>query len=341
MDKRRDRDSATQRGHRIVVIAPRVAATFIRQDAMLLGSVFETELFLYQGPELLRRLSKSIAHADAVVIWFAGRHAGPAVFLARRYRKPVIQIVGGYEAAWIPEIGYGINPRSLRASLLRWVLRRSHRILAVSRVTEAGIRRVAPEVAGKIRLVYNGVDTSRFSFNENAPRAGVLSVGIIAASTLDIKGWRLFRDTAANMPGIPFTAVGPAVDRTGQEFVAHCPPNLHWLGELTGADLLRQFQSASVYFQGSRHESFSMALAESMACGCVPVASRYGALPEVAGELGFYLDELTPASATRAIGAALQAPASHRIHSRQRMIENFDAEIRRQSLCAQVEEVLS
>lgn len=286
-------------------------------------------------------MSRRIAAADAVVIWFAGHHGVPAVWLARRHKKPVIQIVGGYEAAWVPEIGYGINPRSLRARVLRWVLRRCAVIVAVSKETETGVRCVAPDVAGKLCLVYNGVDTDRFSIDAAIPRGGVLSVGMIAATTIVKKGWKLFWETAAAMPDTPFTAVGPALDQTARDFVAQCPPNLKWLGELHGATLLRQFQAASVYFQGSRHESFSLSLAEGMACGCVPVVTRYGALPEVAGDLGFYCEALTSESAARAVNAALSAPPEHRVAARQRIIDNFDVEIRRQKLVTIIEETLS
>ncbi len=339
--ERNDRDSTTPRRKRVLVVAPRMVATFTRQDVEILRSSFETELFSHKVSGSLRVLSRRIAWADAVLVWFAGRHAGPAVWLARRHRKPVIQIIGGYEAAWIPELSYGINPKSLRARLLRWVLRRSDRILAVSKTTEAGILRVAPDVDEAVRLIYNAVNTSRFTFEEDSSRAGVLCVGIISASTIHLKGWKLFWETAAAMPNVPFIAVGPAADQAARDLVARRPPNLEWLGERRGPDLLKQFQTASVYFQGSRHESFSLSLAEGMACGCIPVVSRYGALPEVAGDVGFYLDDLTPAAASRAVEAALNAAPSHRIAARQRIVGNFDVEMRRRALLAVVEEALS
>ncbi len=329
------------RRKRVLVVAPRIVATFTHQDVELLSASYDTELFSHKVSGSLAALSRRIDWADAVLIWFAGRHAAPAVWLARRHRKPVIQVVGGYEAAWIPEINYGINPRSLRACLLRWMLRRATRILAVSEETKAGILRVASDVAEKTNLVYNGVETSRFTSDSSALRNGVLSVGAIARSTLHKKGWDLFWQTAAAMPEVPFIAVGSATDQTARDFIAQRPPNLRWLGELHGPDLLKQFQAASVYFQGSRHESFSLALAEGMASGCVPVVSRKGALPEVAGDVGFYLDDLTPEAAVRAVTAALNAPPSHRIAARKRIIDNFDTEIRRRALTAIVEETLS
>lgn len=329
------------RRKRILIVAPQIVATFTHQDVALLSATFDTELFSHKKSGSLAELSKRIAWADAVLIWFAGRHAPAAVWLARHHRKAVIQIIGGYEAAWIPEIGYGINPRSWHGMVLRWMMRRSDRIIAVSKATQAGILGKVPGIADRVHCVYNAVDTRHFTFDHNAAREGVLCVGSISRMTIVLKGWKVFWETAAALPEIPFTAVGSATDQPARDFIARRPPNLQWLGELHGPDLLQQFQAASVYFQGSRHESFSLALAEGMACGCVPVVSRQGALPEVAGDIGFYLDDLTPEAAVRAVNAALNAPPSHRIAARKRIIDNFDAEIRRRALIAIVEETHS
>lgn len=334
-------DAGAASRRRVIVVAPSVLATFIRQDVELLRSVFDVDAFSYRISGSLVDMSQRIDRADVVVVWFAGRHSIPAAWLARRHKKPMIQIVGGYEATWVPEIGYGIDPASMRARVLRWVLHHATVLLAVSRDTESGILRIAPDVGKKVRLIYNGVDTAQFSIDETVPRRGVLSVGMMNESTLVKKGWKLFWKTAEAMPDVPFTAVGPALDQAARDLVAHCPPNLIWLGELQGQELLAQFRTASVYFQGSRHESFSLSLAEGMACGCMPVVTRYGALPEVAGELGFYCDDLTPESAERAVRAALAAPPNRRVAVRQRIIDNFDVGIRRQKLLAIVEETLS
>jgi glycosyltransferase involved in cell wall biosynthesis len=252
----------------------------------------------------------------------------------------VITIVGGYEAFWIPEIQYGIAPGSFRARVVQWVLAHSDSVVAVSEASERGLFAHYPEISSKTKRIVNAVDTSRFHILAEGDRRGVLCVGIINHTTLDVKGWRLFWETAARLPGVPFVAVGSATDRQGADFVSKRPPNLLWLGALYGTDLVHAYQSASVYFQGSRHESFSLALAESMACGCIPVVSRNGALPEVAGEVGYYLDDLSVESAVRAINEALSAPEEKRAAARQRIVDCFDLERRREALCHLVRETI-
>lgn len=324
----------------VLVVCPRVVATFTRQDVEILKAEFSASLFPFGGLSDLYRLRQALDRASAVVIWFAGRHAAPTVWLARRRGIPVLTIVGGYEVFWYPEIKYGVPPRSLRARYVGWVLRHSDRIAVVSKFMENRLSVLHPDAIRKTVLIPNAVATERFQPGTEQIRQEVLSVGHLNANTLAVKGWTLFRDVARTMPKIRFAAVGPVDDRVGREFVAGFPPNVKWLGALYGPELVRQYQNASVYFQGSVHESFSLALAESMACGCIPVVSRNGALPEVAGDTGFYLDDLTPESAIMAITAALNAPEQRRLDARDRIVQNFSLKRRRQALCDLVHQMI-
>lgn len=297
-------------------------------------------MLAYQGLSSLWNLQRACRGADGLLVWFAGRHAPAAMALGRWVRIPIALIVGGYEAAWIPEISYGVPPRSMRAHVLRRLLRMADLVLPVSDVTERGLEALGAGVERSTRRVYNAIDTGVFKFDAGSPRRGVLCVGSFNRETLAVKGWRLFWKVAAHFPDVPFVAVGPATDRAGREFVSDRPPNLTWLGESTGEPLLRQFQMARVYFQGSVHESFGVAVAEAMACGCIPVLSRRGALPEVAGDAAIYMDDLTAESAQAAVREALQSPESRRLAARQRIVEHFDIGRRRNELTAALREMI-
>jgi glycosyltransferase involved in cell wall biosynthesis len=325
----------------VAIVCPRVVATFTRQDLAILQSEFDASLFPFEGITSLRRLRQEIHSSDAVIIWFAGRHAGPAIWFARQREIPVITIVGGYEAVWIPEIHYGIPVRSIRGRILRWVLKYSNAVVAVSEATKRGLSARHPEVMPKTTRISNAVDTRSFRPGAEGNRQGVLSVGIINHTTVKVKGWRLFWETAARLPDVPFIAVGPAVDREGRDLVSRHPPNLLWLGGRYGENLVQQYQAAAVYFQGSVHESFSLALAESMSCGCIPVVSRNGALPEVAGDIGYYLEELSVEAAVTAIIEALKASPEKRVAARQRIVAHFDYQRRCEALCRLVRETIA
>ncbi len=333
-------NDAHRNGNRVLLVSPSRVATFIYQDFGFLQSCFDAELFRYEGVQSLAALREKIAAADAVVIWFAGEHAAPAVWFARESKTPVLTVIGGYEAAWVPEISYGVDPNSYSACLVRWVLRHSDVILAGSQENVAGISRLAVDVIAKTRTIFHAVDTSRFKLGEQTQRDGVLSVGIINSATIERKGWSLFWEVASRMPDVSFIAVGASTDETARQLIARAPSNLTWCGELSNEELVSQYQAASVYFQGSRHEGFGVAVAEAMACGCIPVVTRAGALPEVVGDSGFYLADFQADSAVTAIRAALEASDERRHSIRRRVVDLFGIEQRRHNLCTEIQSMI-
>jgi glycosyltransferase involved in cell wall biosynthesis len=321
---------------RLLLVSPSIPGSFVHQDAFFLGDRFDVAFQIWRNWGSLLSLRREIRRADGVVVWFAGRHALPAVWLARRYQRPVAIIVGGWEAAWVPEIRYGIPPRSVRRYVLQRVLRAADILLPVSDATKEGTLNLVPGMGDRIKRIYNAVDTARFHFDPATPRRTVLTVGNFSRRTIIRKGLQLFWQAAALLPDLPFVAVGPTRDRMGEEFVARRPGNLTWTGPLEGQELLAHYQQAKVYFQGSLHESFSVSTAEAMACGCIPVVSRRGALPEVVGDTGEYLEALTGDAAAAAIRDAWEYAEPRRADARQRVVDLFSPQRRRQELCESV-----
>jgi glycosyltransferase involved in cell wall biosynthesis len=326
----------------VVVVSPSPVPSFVRQDAEILSSSFDVETLAVAGLGLgsVGRVQAAIRRADAVLIWFLGRNALLSIILARSRNIPVVAVIGGFEVAWVKAFKHGVRPGSLKEGILRRMLAASDVIISVSHFSREEARKRFPKFGSKLMLIPNAVDTTHFHLGSRAHRTGVVSVGAINRGTIDYKSIRLYVETARRMPDISFTLIGSAVDLAAQEFVRSVPSNMQWLGEIRHDAISERLQAASVYFQASVYESFCVALAEAMSCGCFPVISNCTALPEVAGTAATVLRDLTPESAEIAIRTALGKPDSEREVARRRIVEHYGIGMRRELLCSTIQKVI-
>jgi glycosyltransferase involved in cell wall biosynthesis len=75
-----------------------------------------------------------------------------------------------------------------------------------------------------------------------------------------------------------------------------------------------------------------MSVAEAMLAGCIPVVANSGALPEVVGSAGIYVDPQDQAAVCDGIRRALVATDEARQIARSRILQNFPIERRAQAL---------
>ena len=86
------------------------------------------------------------------------------------------------------------------------------------------------------------------------------------------------------LPDFKFSLVGDA-NYTSPNY------NVKVLGKLTPKDLLKLYNSHQFYLQLSTSEGFPNSLGEAMACGCIPIGSAVGAIPEIIKDDRFLLKE--------------------------------------------------
>ncbi|OLB96549.1 MAG: hypothetical protein AUI02_02210 [Acidobacteria bacterium 13_2_20CM_2_57_12] len=189
-----------------------------------------------------------------------------------------------------------------------------------------------------IRLVYLGFDSNYFPFGTE-DRRGVLTVGDVTISNLDRKGMRTFVRAAAHAKDEPFWVAG-RVYPEALEAVGYIPDNVKFLGWLPQSELLSLMQRASVYVQVSAHEGFGCSLAEAMLCGCIPVVTNRGAIPEVVGDEGVYVEYGQPVETAEGIKRGLQSPVSLRARVRERIVSRFPIRRRKEALAGAVRELI-
>jgi len=320
----------------LVHISPRELPSFVRQDLELLRENFAVTPFFFRGRADIPRLFKEVARHDLAICWFTWDNAYYASWAAALFRRPMITIPAGFDVVALPEINYGnlLRKNSLRRT--RSALDRADLVLAAS----DSLRRDASRLTGRedIRLVYLGFDSNYFPFGTE-DRRGVLTVGDVTISNLDRKGMRTFVRAAAHAKDEPFWVAG-RVYPEALEAVGYIPDNVKFLGWLPQSELLSLMQRASVYVQVSAHEGFGCSLAEAMLCGCIPVVTNRGAIPEVVGDEGVYVEYGQPVETAEGIKRGLQSPVSLRARVRERIVSRFPIRRRKEALAGAVRELI-
>ena len=322
---------------RRILLVSNLDATFVRNDFQALAELGDFQFLLYHGRISFAQLILSVFRASAIVCWFVLGYATTAVFLGQLLRKPVILVVGGWDVASDPEIGYGALLRSGRVWKTRFALRHASAVLAVSEAIGQEVLKCSGRAA---TIVHNGIDHLRFRPGSGPRVAQVLTVaGVDSEVRFVTKGVDVLLEIAALTPNVEFHLVGQNSREWGRQLTQLAPKNLHVHGFQDREELLQFFQQSAVYLQSSKYESFGVSLAEAMACGCVPVASNRGALPEIVGDAGFLVEYGDARAFARAIQEALHRPDLGE-RSRERIVSRFTLDARHRALQSEVKRVL-
>jgi glycosyltransferase involved in cell wall biosynthesis len=305
-------------------------ASFIRNDLKILKEHFVVYpvCISFNVLKALLSLIFSISKADVIFVWFAGFQAFISVFIAKFFCKKLVIVAGGYDAAYVPEINYGVFTCWWRAIMAIFAYRNADLVLAVSKYTKKELLRyVAPK---KLLVIYNGVDTETFVLSVKKQKY-VLTVGAVNKSNLKKKGLKTFVEAAKFLPDISFTLVGSYADNSIDYLKRIASKNVTFTGYVSFKELLELYKGAMVYAQLSYHESFGVALAEAMACGCIPLITRRGALPEVAGECGIYVPYGDSKATAKAVLKAFKRKELVKC-ARDRIVRIFSLEKRKKKL---------
>jgi len=322
---------------------------FVRIDRDLLRHRYDVEELAIAGrTATLWAVWQAVRRNDVVLCWFASAHGLLPALVARALRRPVVVVVGGYDTANMPAIGYGHQRGGLKRYVARAVMALATLLIANSGYTRDEAVREAGADEDRIRTVYHGISPGQPSPSTPLPRAGegssrslVLTVGNVDRPNLRRKGLEPFVRAASLLPGRRFVVVGAWVDDAIDRLRAIAPPNVTFTGQLSDAQLQDHLRRAAVYVQASLHEGFGMSLAEAMASGCAPVVTRAGALPEVVADTGIYAASTEPADLAAAIERAFAVRDTLGAAARARITTEFTLERRADGLAAAIDEALA
>jgi glycosyltransferase involved in cell wall biosynthesis len=317
-------------------------ASFVEIDRGFLAERFEIE-DLYQ-PGRVPNPAKVIAgviRADLVFGWFASWHTFLPIALAWLLRKPSVLIIGGFDTANMPDIGYGHQRGGFRMHASRWLMRRATRLITNSNYSLSEIERNTPIPPDRVTVVHHGVPDPFGELPDGEREQTALTVGAIDHTTLDQKGQRPFVEAARRLPQVKFVFVGKWLDEAADELRAGAPENVEFTGFLPEEGLLDWYRRAAAYVQVSRHEGFGMAVAEAMLAGCIPVAMNVTAMPEVVGDAGVLVESQDPDQVADGVRKALEADGAARARARARILTQFPLENRREGILRVVDDALA
>jgi glycosyltransferase involved in cell wall biosynthesis len=284
-------------------------------------------------------LQRAVAECDMVFGWFASWHTFFPVQLARVLRKPSLLVVGGYDSANMPEIGYGNLRGGFKAWLTRATMQHATALVTNSNFTRNEViqnARVNPE---RVTAIYHGLDATPAP---NLPKEDlVITVGNVERDNLERKGLEAFVRAAADLPNVPFVVVGAWRDDAIEMLKQIASSNVEFTGWVETERLENYLARAQVYAQPSRHEGFGMAVAEAMLHQCIPVVTRAGALPEVVGDAGIYAESHAPRAIADAIQHALTLDVHWGERARERILRKFPMHARREKMFALIDKLLS
>ena len=326
------RDAVTEPTRNILLVH-NGAAQFVRQDLDTLRRSYSvTEYFLGSRRMNPFRIWRQVRTHDLVFGWFASWHTFLPLLLARILNKPSVLIVGGYDVANMPQIGYGHQRGGIKKWVSRWTMRCATQVVSTSDYSNRETTGNASFPQARVRTVYVGVPDPFGSLPPGPRDRMVLTVGNVDQSNLQRKGHEPFVRAAALMPDVNFVLVGNWKDSAIDYLRSIATANVTFTGRVSDDALLDYYRKASVYVQASLHEGFGLSVAEAMLAGCVPVVNRVGSLPEVVGATGIYIESPSPAELSIAIEEALASPDAARASIRQRILDEFPMEKRGQLL---------
>ena len=287
-----------------------------------------------QWPIYYRHVSKAMRHCDVFFSWFANWHSLIGVHHAQRMNKRSIVVAGGYDVANCPEIGYGAVLNFKERYPSQKVLENADLILSVSKANqEQLLERATPQ---NHELIYNGVPEYDVSNIEKEKMA--ITVGAVNWENLKRKGLESFVLSAKYHPSVPFVLIGRWCDDSIDRLRSMATSNVIFTDYVTERELKDFYKQAKVYVQASYHESFGVALAEAMMHQCIPVVSFRYALPEVAGDTGYYVYGLNPKELADQIQNALNGAKTGE-GAREHILNNFTLAQREDKLVSAIKRV--
>ena len=313
-----------------------LSSTFIKRDYEILKKHFEIDLI--QPPNNKKAWIKypsivkdKVKKCDVVFGWFAGWHTAFPVHYSKKYGKPSVIVVGGYDAAYVPEINYGAFTNIKEKIPAKYIYNHADKILVVDPSLKEDIIRNAKVNGNNIDYLPTGYDTEYWKPKGKKEKLVLTVASAKNLMRIKLKGLDIFVKTAGHLPNIKFILIG--VEGEAKNYLENITPkNVETIGFLPQVSILPYYQKAKVYCQLSLREGLPNTLCEAMACECIPVGSNIPGIRRAIGNTGFCVPYGDEKATAEAIKKALDASEDLGKKARDRIKRMFPLEKREKEL---------
>lgn len=313
--------------------------SYVQKDLDILRSVHQVRDIQFTGIKDIFAILQGTIWADLSFSWFGKLHAFFAVLFSKIFGKKAIVVAGGDDVVNNPEIKYGMFYFWWKKWCPLFVFKYADLVLTVSKSNTFETIKNAKVSSEKIKMIYHGFDISKYKENKTIQKANIaLIVGAVDKEYITRKGIYLFVESAQYLPNVSFVIVGSLRDEAAYSLKMSANKNVRFTGYLEDGKLLKLMWTAKVYVQPSIHEAFGCSIAEAMLCECIPVVARNAAIPEVVGDCGYYVDNLTPENLSSKIKEAINSNLGKA--ARKRVESMFPIEKRQKQILKVIEKLL-
>jgi len=258
--------------------------SFVRSDLEILQSYFgvkKLRITTFKNPLNMFRLLFGMANVHLIYTWFAGTNAFFIVLFSIFLRKRSVVVVGGYDAAYLPEINYGIFVNRWRRVLVRFVYKHADLILVVDpSLKRELLENTKLKIEDRIRVVPTGYD-----YNFWRPGSKKEDIILTVGNKPLVKGLDTFCQLAKELPEKEFIAIG--FEGKLDEYMTD---NIKLIPFIPQNQLLKFYQKAKIFCLFSRHEGLPNVLCEAMLCECVPIGTKVNGIITAIGDAGFLVN---------------------------------------------------
>lgn len=246
-------------------------------------------------PSIARRLQLDLLHVPSYrrLMW-----TRPCPLVATIHDLAPFRVVNKYDLA---RMFYG-------RVVVKFLARRQDGIITVSQNTAADIEQFFGIAQKDLRVIYNGIDHSRFfprkpaeARSATAQKFGLQKPFVLYVARLEhpgknhrrlIEAFERFKEQTNSDWQL---ALGGS-DWHGAELIhariseSSYSSDIRTLGFVSNEDLPTLYSAAEAFVYPSLYEGFGLPPLEAMACGCPVISSNRGSLGEVVGDAAWIVD---------------------------------------------------